>query len=87
MIASGSSQNMNLLAQPGTIAFLVIFALGVVLFFVFRSMARHLRRVNQEARDEAQARFEQERAGGDGVHRDGEVGEPPGGGPANGAGT
>jgi cobalamin biosynthesis protein CobD/CbiB len=29
--------------------------MGVLLFFVFRSMAKHLRKVNQMARDEAEA--------------------------------
>lgn len=62
MIASGTSQNVSLLAQPGTVAFLVIFAMGVALFFVFRSMARHLRKVNDIARAEQQERFERERA-------------------------
>jgi hypothetical protein len=35
--------------QPGTLGFLVVFGLGIVLFFVFRSMAKHLRRVNESA--------------------------------------
>ncbi len=84
MISSGTSQNASLLAQPGTVAFLVIFAMGVALFFVFRSMARHLRKVNLAARDEAQERFERERAGaGGGPSADG----PPSGGSATGTGT
>ncbi len=33
-------------AAPGTLGFLVVFGLGVVLFFVFRSMTRHLRKVS-----------------------------------------
>ena len=45
----------GILAQPGTVAFLVIFGMAVILFFVFRSMAKHLRKVNQLARDEAEA--------------------------------
>jgi hypothetical protein len=44
-----------LLAQPGTIAFLIVFGMGVLCFFLFRSMARHLRKVNQQAREEADA--------------------------------
>jgi hypothetical protein len=36
--------------QPGTLGFLVVFGMGVILFFVFRSMAKHLRRVNEAAR-------------------------------------
>ena len=30
---------------PGTLSFLVIFGMAVILFFVFRSMSRHLRKV------------------------------------------
>ncbi|HEY3906631.1 MAG TPA: hypothetical protein VGM14_22160 [Streptosporangiaceae bacterium] len=50
-----ASPNTNLLAQPGTIAFVIVFGMGVVCFFLFRSMSRHLRKVNQAARDEAEA--------------------------------
>ena len=53
---------MNLLAashglvdQPGTIAFLIIFGMGVIMFFLFRSMAKHLRKVQMAARAEAEA--------------------------------
>jgi len=45
----------SILAQPGTVAFLVIFGMGVILFFVFRSMAKHLRKINMAARAEAEA--------------------------------
>jgi hypothetical protein len=37
-------------AEPGTLAFLVIFGMAVVLFFLFRSMSKHLRKVNAAAR-------------------------------------
>jgi len=53
LAASGSTQT-SFLAQPGTVAFLVVFGMGVVLFFLFRSMAKHLRKVNRTARDEAE---------------------------------
>jgi hypothetical protein len=42
--ASGNS------VAPGTLGFLVVFGMAVVLFFVFRSMSRHLRKVNAAAR-------------------------------------
>jgi Na+-transporting methylmalonyl-CoA/oxaloacetate decarboxylase gamma subunit len=42
--------NTSLLAQPGTLGFLVVFGMAVILFFVFRSMSKHLRRVNDAAR-------------------------------------
>jgi phosphotransferase system glucose/maltose/N-acetylglucosamine-specific IIC component len=44
-----------LLAQPGTVAFLVVFGMAVILYFVFRSMSKHLRKVNEMARQEAEA--------------------------------
>jgi Na+-transporting methylmalonyl-CoA/oxaloacetate decarboxylase gamma subunit len=50
--------NTSLLAQPGTLGFLVVFGMAVILFFVFRSMSKHLRKVNDTARaeeDEARA--------------------------------
>ena len=45
----------SLLAEPGTIAFLVVFGMAVILYFVFKSMSKHLRKVNQAAREEAEA--------------------------------
>jgi hypothetical protein len=45
----------GILDQPGTVAFLVIFGMAVILFFVFRSMAKHLRKINMAARAEAEA--------------------------------
>jgi len=45
----------GLVDQPGTIAFLIIFGMGVILFFLFRSMAKHLRKVQMAARAEAEA--------------------------------
>ena len=35
---------------PGTLGFLVVFGMAVVLFFLFRSMSKHLRKVNAAAR-------------------------------------
>ena len=49
LAASASSS-----AEPGTLAFLVVFGMAVVLVFLFRSMSKHLRKVNAQARqDEA----------------------------------
>jgi len=39
--------------QPGTLGFLVVFGMAVVLYFVFRSMSRHLKKVNAAAALEA----------------------------------
>lgn len=55
VLAAHGATHTSLFAQPGTIAFLVVFGMAVVLYFVFRSMAKHLRKVSQMARDEAEA--------------------------------
>ena len=55
VLAAHGATHTSLLAQPGTVAFLVVFGMAVILYFVFRSMAKHLRKVNQMARDEEEA--------------------------------
>jgi len=40
---------------PGTLGFLVVFGMAVVLTLLFRSMIKHLRKVNQAARNDEQA--------------------------------
>ena len=47
--------SQSILNQPGTVAFLIIFGMGVILFFVFRSMSKHLRKIDMAARAEAEA--------------------------------
>ena len=42
-------------AEPGTLAFLVVFGMAVVLAVLFRSMSKHLRKVNSAARRDEQA--------------------------------
>lgn len=54
----------GLLDQPGTVAFLVIFGMGVILVFLFRSMSKHLRKVSDAARAEAEAAARASRADG-----------------------
>jgi hypothetical protein len=49
-LAAVAAKSPSAWDQPGTLAFIVIFGMGVILFFVFRSMARHLRKVNEAAR-------------------------------------
>ena len=51
--AAADAKSTSAWDQPGTLAFLVIFGMGVVLYFVFRSLARQLRKVNEAARLEA----------------------------------
>jgi hypothetical protein len=58
---TGLAVSQGVMDQPGTVAFLVVFGMGVMLFFVFRSMARHLRKLNDAARD-AQAAPDEESA-------------------------
>ncbi len=41
--------------QPGTVAFLVIFGMAVIMVFLFRSMSKHLRKVQMSARAEQEA--------------------------------
>ena len=45
LAASASSS-----AAPGTLAFIIVFGMAVVLVFLFRSMSKHLRKVNAAAR-------------------------------------
>jgi hypothetical protein len=52
-LAVAAAKSSSAWAQPGTLAFLVIFGMGIILYFVFRSMAKHLRKVNESARLEA----------------------------------
>jgi hypothetical protein len=37
---------------PGTLGFLVVAGMGLILFFLFRSMSKHLRKVTDQARRE-----------------------------------
>ena len=52
-LAAAAAKSASAWDQPGTLAFLVIFGMGVVLYFVFRSLAKHLRKINEAARLEA----------------------------------
>ena len=53
MILAAASSSTSAWDQPGTIAFLIVFGMCVVMYFVFRSMSRHLRKINEAARLEA----------------------------------
>lgn len=46
MLVAASSNDV----APGTLGFLIVFGMAVVLFFLFRSMSKHLRKVNAAAR-------------------------------------
>jgi Na+-transporting methylmalonyl-CoA/oxaloacetate decarboxylase gamma subunit len=50
-------------AAPGTLGFIVVFGLAVILVFVFRSMSKHIRKVNEAARRDEEAAASLEKAG------------------------
>lgn len=49
LAAAAAAKSPSLWAEPGTLGFLVVFGMGVILYFVFRSMSRHLRKVRDAA--------------------------------------
>ena len=51
ILAAASSNDV----APGTLGFLVVFGMAVLLFFLFRSMSKHLRKVNAAAREDQAA--------------------------------
>jgi hypothetical protein len=53
LAAAAATKSPSAWDQPGTLGFLVVFGMGVILFFVFRSLAKQLRKVNEAARLEA----------------------------------
>jgi hypothetical protein len=58
LAASASSS-----AEPGTLAFIVVFGMAVVLVFLFRSMSKQLRKVNRAAAAQEQSAKDPARAG------------------------
>lgn len=52
-LAAGKAAATSAWDEPGTIAFLVILGMSVIMYFVFRSLVRHLRKINEAARQEA----------------------------------
>lgn len=48
LAASASSS-----AAPGTLAFIIVFGMAVILVFLFRSMSKHLRKVNTAAQEQS----------------------------------
>jgi len=82
--------------QPGTLGFLVVFGMAVILYFVFRSLVKQLKKINNAARLEAEQAAAAE---ADGMHapdspadlftdrRDSAPTPPAGGQPLRGDGT
>lgn len=64
MIVLAAASSSSAWVQPGTLGFLVVFGMAVILYFVFKSMSRHLRKVNEAARAEEAAREAAERQAG-----------------------
>lgn len=65
LLASAASHS-----APGALGFLVVFGMAVVLFFLFRSMSKHLRKVRTAARQEEEAgRLRADQPDGDGSRR------------------
>jgi hypothetical protein len=44
-VAAVAAQSAASQAAPGVLGFLVVAGMGIILFFLFRSMAKHLRKV------------------------------------------
>ena len=51
LLAAGQSAASS--AAPGAIGFLVVAGMGLAIFFLFRSMTKHLRKVNLAAENTA----------------------------------
>jgi hypothetical protein len=49
LAAAAAAKSPSLWAQPGTLGFLVVFGMAVILYFVFRSLSKHLRKVREAA--------------------------------------
>jgi hypothetical protein len=52
-LAAVAAKSVSAWDQPGTLGFIMVFGMAVILFFVFRSLAKHLRKINEAARLEA----------------------------------
>ena len=52
-LAVAAAKSTSAWDQPGTLGFLMVFGLAVILFFVFRSLNKHLRKINEAARLDA----------------------------------
>jgi hypothetical protein len=75
LLAAGAGASTSAWDQPGTLGFLVVFGMGVILYFVFRSMSRHLKKVNAAAVAEAKAQAASE--GKDTRNQDMKLDAPP----------
>lgn len=67
-LAAAKTASTSAWDEPGTIAFLVIVGMAIALYFIFRSLSRHLRKINEAARQEA-AEAEAQRSSGSGYEQ------------------
>ena len=73
-LAAVAAKSVSAWDEPGTLGFLMVFGMAVILFFVFRSLAKHLRKINEAARLEAA----QAEGSGSGQAGSGQAGSGPG---------
>jgi hypothetical protein len=73
-LAAATAKSVSAWDQPGTLGFIMVFGMAVILFFVFRSLAKHLRKINEAARLEAA----QAEGSGSGQAGSGQAGSGPG---------
>jgi hypothetical protein len=67
LAAVAASKSPSAWDEPGTLGFLVVFGMAVILYFVFRSLAKQLRKVNEAARLDAERADAERAAGADGA--------------------
>ena len=74
MFLLAAGQTVASSAAPGAIGFLVVAGMGLAIFFLFRSMTKHLRKVRLAAENEAAASAKAGTPAGPGVDRRGRDG-------------
>lgn len=74
LVATSASND----AAPGALGFIVVFGLAVILIFVFRSMSKHIRKVNNAARQAEAASGEESAPADSGPGPGADVSQTPG---------
>jgi hypothetical protein len=70
LAAAAAAKSPSVWAEPGTLGFLVVFGMAIIMYFVFRSMSKQLRKVREAAAAEQEQSGPGQQSGG---------GSPPGG--------
>jgi hypothetical protein len=71
--APAGSQSIASQVEPGVLGFLIVFAMAVALFFLIRSMNKHLRKVGADRRtfvDEVEQKEQKEELPSETARRD-----------------